>query len=48
MIEAAIRGGDRTRARHYIAERLVHKPASAWGPRLARRAQSIGTLAAAA
>ncbi|MGH8519811.1 MAG: tetratricopeptide repeat protein, partial [Panacagrimonas sp.] len=38
MIEAAIRAGDRARARHYIAERLVHKPASAWGPRLARRA----------
>ena len=48
MIEAAIRSGDRTRARHYIAERLVHKPDSAWGPRLARRAQSIATLAAAA
>jgi hypothetical protein len=25
-------------ANHYIAERLVHKPGSAWGSRLAQRA----------
>jgi tetratricopeptide (TPR) repeat protein len=34
LVEAAIRSGDRTRARHYAAERMVHKPASAWGKRL--------------
>jgi len=38
LIEAAIRGGDGARARHYAAERLVHKPASAWGHRLWVRA----------
>jgi tetratricopeptide (TPR) repeat protein len=40
LIEAALRAGDGKRARHYIAERLVHKPASAWGPRLMRRADA--------
>jgi hypothetical protein len=34
LIEAAIRAGDRTRAKHYAGERMVHKPASAWGRRL--------------
>lgn len=48
LIEAALRSGDRMRARHYIAERLVHKPDSAWGPRLARRADAIVALPAAA
>lgn len=48
LIEAALRSGDRMRARHYIAERLVHKPDSAWGPRLARRADAIGRMSAAA
>ena len=38
LIEAAIRGGDGARARHYTAERLMHKPASAWGERLWKRA----------
>jgi tetratricopeptide (TPR) repeat protein len=38
LIEAAIRAGDRVRARHYAAERTVHKPASAWGRRLWSRA----------
>ena len=42
LIESAIRGGDRARANHYIAERLVHKPGSAWGPRLAQRAANGG------
>ncbi|HVF64611.1 MAG TPA: tetratricopeptide repeat protein [Casimicrobiaceae bacterium] len=37
MIEAAIRSGDGRRARHYLAERLVHKPDSAWAGRLMRR-----------
>jgi hypothetical protein len=39
MIEAAIRGGDRRRARHYIAERQVHKP-TAWSERLLARASA--------
>ena len=38
LIEAALRGGEPARARHYIAERTVHKPASAWGWRLLARA----------
>lgn len=37
LIEAATRAGDHARAAHYIAERLMHKPGSAWGPRLVRR-----------
>jgi tetratricopeptide (TPR) repeat protein len=41
IIEAALRSGDRARAMHYIAERLVHKPDSQWGPRLARRADAL-------
>jgi len=41
LIEAALRGGDAARARHYIAERLVHKPGSRWGRRLAERAERI-------
>jgi hypothetical protein len=48
LIEASLRSGDRTRARHYIAERLVHKPGSAWGPRLARRADASERINAAA
>lgn len=48
MIEAALRSGDRMRARHYIAERLVHKPGSAWGPRLAQRADALARMSAAA
>ena len=38
MIEAALRSGERARARHYLAERVVLKaPQSRWGPRLASR-----------
>ena len=48
LIEAALRSGDRMRARHYIAERLVHKPDSAWGPRLARRAEALAGMSVAA
>jgi hypothetical protein len=48
LIEAALRGGDRVRARHYIAERLVHKPASRWGERLRARAEAVPPVAAAA
>ena len=48
LIEAAIRSDDRSRARHYIAERLVHKPKSEWGRRLWLRAESAPHLYAAA
>jgi tetratricopeptide (TPR) repeat protein len=37
LIEASIRNGERQRARHYIAERQVHKP-TAWSERLFARA----------
>jgi tetratricopeptide (TPR) repeat protein len=47
LIEAAIRGRDWTRARHYIAERRVHKPTK-WAERLWSRADSRSTLRAAA
>jgi tetratricopeptide (TPR) repeat protein len=49
LIEAAIRGGHSALARHYIAERTVHKPASAWGWRLLARTASLprGTARAA-
>ncbi len=40
LIEAAIRSADRSRARHYIAERLVHKGGGQWGQRLWSRATS--------
>lgn len=39
LIEAAIRAGQVNLARHYLAERLVHKPASALGWRLLARAE---------
>lgn len=39
LIEAATRAGDARLARHYVNERLVHKPASAWGSRLAARSE---------
>lgn len=38
LIDAAIRGGQMSRARHYIAERQVHK-ATAWSDRLMARTQ---------
>jgi tetratricopeptide (TPR) repeat protein len=37
LIEAALRSGQPALARHYIAERLVQKPASRWGRRLEAR-----------
>jgi hypothetical protein len=37
LIEAAIRSGQPALARHYLAERLVAKPASRWGHRLRAR-----------
>ena len=48
LIEAALRSGDHTRARHYIAERLVHKRESAWGQRLWSRGTSASRSFAAA
>jgi len=36
LIEAAARASQRSRAKHYLAERLVHKP-TPWAHRLARR-----------
>jgi tetratricopeptide (TPR) repeat protein len=38
LVEAALRAGDASRARHYLGERLVHKPASRWAHRLLMRA----------
>ena len=38
LIEAALRSGRKQLARHLIAERTVHKPASGWGWRLLARA----------
>jgi hypothetical protein len=38
LIQAALRGDRPALARHYIAERTVHRPASAWGWRLLARA----------
>ncbi|HEX6268562.1 MAG TPA: tetratricopeptide repeat protein [Burkholderiales bacterium] len=37
LIEAALRGNQPAHARHYLAERQVHKPNSAWRRRLAAR-----------
>jgi hypothetical protein len=37
LIDAARRSGQKSLARHYAAERLVHKPASAWGHRILAR-----------
>ena len=48
IIEAALRSGDATRARHYTAERLTHKRASQWGARLWSRAQGLRTISATA
>ncbi|KAB2921956.1 MAG: tetratricopeptide repeat protein [Candidatus Contendobacter sp.] len=39
LIEAAFRAGQPNLARHYLAERLVHKPASALGWRLLARTE---------
>jgi hypothetical protein len=46
LIEAATRAGDTQRARHVLAERLVHKP-TAWSARLAARVEARGLRAAA-
>jgi hypothetical protein len=42
LIEAAVRAGDTSRARHYAGERIVHKPGSAWARRLWHRAGGSG------
>jgi hypothetical protein len=47
LIDAATRAGNGSLALHYANERLVHKPASAWGRRLAERAQANGRRLAA-
>jgi len=47
-IEAAIRAGRPALARHYVAERLVHKPASALGWRLLARTERAEPAASAA
>jgi tetratricopeptide (TPR) repeat protein len=46
LIEAALRNGGRALARHYIAERIVHKP-TAWGRRLWSRTEAAPELTAA-
>jgi tetratricopeptide (TPR) repeat protein len=46
LIEAAIRAGDTSRARHLLAEREVHKP-TAWSARLAARVNAAALPAAA-
>ena len=47
LIEAALRNGEVTLARHYIAERIVHKPTD-WGRRLWSRSEPKVQLSAAA
>jgi hypothetical protein len=48
LIDAAARAGRNRLSRHFANERLVHKPESAWGRRLARRAMPEGKLPVAA
>ena len=48
LIDAAARAGRNRLSRHFANERLVHKPESAWGRRLARRSMPEGKLSAAA
>ena len=47
LIEAARRGGQARLAEHVLNERLVHKPRSAWGGRIAERIRrgAEGTVA---
>jgi tetratricopeptide (TPR) repeat protein len=42
MLHAAIRGGMRSTAEAFAAERLAHKPHSPWAQRLARQARNAG------
>jgi tetratricopeptide (TPR) repeat protein len=46
LVDAATRAGDRRLAAHYVAERLVHRPASAWGHRLLARTNATERLPA--
>jgi tetratricopeptide (TPR) repeat protein len=48
LIESALRSADMTRARHYIAERLTHKPTGQWGARVWARAGVVAPLHSAA
>jgi len=43
LIDSAARAGRTRLSRHYANERLVHKPASAWGRRLSRGGRSAST-----
>jgi hypothetical protein len=43
LIEAARLAGRGKLARHYLGERLVHKPGGAWGLRLERRIAAAAT-----
>lgn len=45
LIEAARRSGQHRLAAHYAHERIVHKPASAWGWRLVERAKARKEMA---
>jgi hypothetical protein len=45
LIEVAMRANQRSRANHYLAERLVHKP-TLWAQRLARRVGAGGEQSA--
>ena len=47
LLHAAIRGGIKPVAEAIAAERVTHKPQSPWARALARRAQGVGTMAAA-
>jgi hypothetical protein len=45
LIDSAAKAGRQRLSRHYANERLVHKPASAWGRRLAGRAAPVSRAA---
>jgi hypothetical protein len=47
MLHAALRAGTQPVAEALAAERLAHKPESPWARALSKRAQAIGTRAAA-
>ena len=47
LIEAARRSGQTKLARHYLNERLTHKPASAWGRRILQRIEPAKAAALA-
>ena len=47
LIEAARRSGQQVLAAHVANERLVHKPGSAWGRRIAERIAGSSKVGAA-